>query len=59
MGARKEEMEGECSQNQTELHYYSIVEEDNRAQYYPVYAYSHPLFAEGMRIYSDSKVSDF
>ena len=38
---------------------YSIIEEDNRAQYYPVYAYSHPLFAEGMRIYSDSKVSDF
>ena len=27
---------------------YSIVEEDNRAQYYPVYAYSHPLFADGM-----------
>ncbi len=38
---------------------YSIVEEDNRAQHYPSYAYSHPLFSEGMRIYSDSKVSDF
>lgn len=38
---------------------YSIIEEDNRAQHYPAYAYSHPLFSEGMRIYSDSKVSDF
>lgn len=38
---------------------YSIVEEDNRAQHYPSYAYSHPLFSKGMHIYSDSKVSDF
>ena len=38
---------------------YSITEEDNRAQHYPAYAYSHPLFTEGMRIYSDSKVCDF
>ena len=38
---------------------YSIIEEDNRAQHYPAYAYSHPLFTEGMRIYSDSRVSDF
>lgn len=38
---------------------YFIIEEDNRAQHYPVYAYSHPLFSEGMRIYSDSKVSEF
>ena len=38
---------------------YSIIDEDNRAQYYPSYAFSHPLFTEGMRIYSDSKVSDF
>ena len=38
---------------------YSIIEEDNRAQHYPAYAYSHPLFSEGMRIYSDSKVSEF
>ncbi len=27
--------------------------------HYPSYAYSHPLFTEGMKIYSDSKVSDF
>ena len=38
---------------------YSIIEEDNRANHYPSYAYSHPLFTEGMRIYSDSKISDF
>ena len=38
---------------------YSIVEEDNRAQHYPAYTFCHPLFTEGMRQYSDSKVSDF
>lgn len=38
---------------------YSIIEEDNRAQHYPAYVYSHPLFSEGRRIYSDSKVSEF
>ena len=38
---------------------YSIEEEDNRAQHYLAYAYSHPLFTEGLKIYSDSKVSDF
>lgn len=38
---------------------YSIISENNAAQYYPDYAYNHPLFTEGMRIYSDSKVSDF
>ena len=38
---------------------YSIVSENNAAQYYPIYAYNHPLFTEGMRIYSDSKVSEF
>ena len=37
---------------------YSIIEEDNRAQHYPSYAYHYPLFTEGMRIYSDSKVGD-
>ena len=38
---------------------YSIIDENNAAQYYPSYAYNHPLFTENMRIYSDSKVSDF
>ena len=38
---------------------YTITCENNAGQYYPVYAYGHPLFTEGMRIYSDSKVSDF
>ena len=38
---------------------YSIVEEDNCAQHYPAYTFCHPLFSEGMRQYSDSKVSDF
>ena len=38
---------------------YTIVAENNAAQYYPDYAYNHPLFTSGMRMYSDSKVSDF
>jgi transposase len=38
---------------------YSIITENNAGQYYPDYAFNHPLFTQGMRIYSDSKVSDF
>lgn len=38
---------------------YSIISEDNAGQYYPDYGYNHPLFTDKMRIYSDSKVSDF
>lgn len=38
---------------------YSIISENNAGQYYPDYAYSHPLFTPGMRMYTDSKVSDF
>ena len=38
---------------------YSIVEESNVAQHYPDYAYNHPLYSPGMRIYSDATVSDF
>lgn len=37
---------------------YSIISEDNANQYYPDFAYNHPLFSNNMRIYSDSKVSD-
>lgn len=37
---------------------YSIVCENNAGQYYPDYAYNHPLFSNDMHIYSDSKVSD-
>ena len=38
---------------------YSLISENNAGQYYPDYAYNHPLFTEKMRIYSDSKVSVF
>lgn len=38
---------------------YVIVAENNAAQYYPDYAFNHPLFTEGMKIYSDSKISSF
>jgi len=36
---------------------YLIVEEENAGQYYPDFAFMHPLFTEKMTIYSDSKVS--
>ena len=36
---------------------YMIVDEQNAGQYYPDFAFSHPLFSEGMKIFSDSKVS--
>lgn len=38
---------------------YSIVTENNAGQYYPEYGNNHPLFTSGMKIYSDTKVSDF
>lgn len=38
---------------------YLIVEEENAGQYYPDYAFTHPLFSDRMTIYSDSKVSRF
>ncbi|MBR6614516.1 MAG: transposase [Lachnospiraceae bacterium] len=37
---------------------YSIISENNAGQYYPDYAYNHPLFSNEMHIYSDSRVSD-
>ena len=36
---------------------YLIVEEENAGQYYPDFAFTHPLMTEKMTIYSDSKVS--
>ena len=42
-----------------DLAVYSIMTEGNAAQYYPAYAYNHPLMTEDMRIYSDSKISAF
>ena len=38
---------------------YTIVAENNAGQYYPDYTYNHPLFTDGMKVYSDSKVSSF
>ena len=38
---------------------YSIITENNAAQYYPDFAYNHPLLTEKMKIYSDAKISDF
>ena len=42
-----------------DLAVYSIISESNAGQYYPEYAYNHPLNTLKMRIYSDAKVSDF
>ena len=36
---------------------YLIVDEENAGQYYPDFAFTHPLLTEKMTIYSDSKVS--
>ena len=36
---------------------YLIIEEENAGQYYPDFAFTHPLMTEKMTIYSDSKVS--
>ncbi len=36
---------------------YLIIEEENAGQYYPDFAFDHPLFSDKMTIYSDSKVS--
>ena len=38
---------------------YLILTEENAAQYYPEYAYNHPLLTEDMKVYSDSRISDF
>ena len=38
---------------------YSILTENNAGQYYPDYAYNHPLFTRNMALYTDTKVSDF
>ena len=38
---------------------YSIITENNAAQYYPDYAYNHPLFTPDMKCYSDATISDF
>lgn len=42
-----------------DLAVYSIITENNAGQYYPDYAFNHPLFTDRMKIYSDSKVSAF
>lgn len=38
---------------------YTITCENNAGQYYPMYAYNHPLFTKDMHVYSDTRVSDF
>lgn len=42
-----------------DLAVYTIVAENNAGQYYPEYAFNHPLFTNNMKVYSDSKVSTF
>ena len=38
---------------------YYIITENNAGQYYPDYAYNHPLFTPDCKIYSDSTISRF
>ena len=42
-----------------DLAVYSIITESNVAQYYPDYAFNHPLLTQEMHMYSDTKISDF
>ncbi len=53
------EIIGEDSGLFLDLAAYAIVTENNAAQYYPDYAYNHPLFTENMKVYSDSRISSF
>ena len=50
---------GEDADLLLDLMSYMIVDEENAGQYYPDFAFCHPLFSENMRIFSDSKVSRF
>lgn len=50
---------GENSGLFLDLAAYTIVTENNAAQYYPDYAFNHPLFTKRMKVYSDSKISSF
>ena len=50
---------GEGSGLFLDLAAYSLISEDNAAQYYPDYAFNHPLFSRDMHIYSDTKISAF
>lgn len=36
---------------------FMLIDEENVGMHYPDYAFSHPLFSKGMKIYSDVKVS--
>ena len=38
---------------------YSLITENNAGQYYPDYAWNHPLFTPNEKIYSDSTISTF
>lgn len=50
---------GERSGLLLDLASYMIVNENNAGQYYPDYAFCHPLFTNGMKILSDPTVSRF
>ena len=59
----KEILDGYMDEKDTgfllDLACYSIIEENNAGQYYPDYVYEHALFTPDMKIYTDSKVSEF
>lgn len=42
-----------------DLAFYAIITENFQGQYYPYYAFEHPLMTDHMKIYSDSKISSF
>jgi hypothetical protein len=59
LGVMLERLFGDDAPFLLDLASYSIICENNAGQYYPDWAFNHPLFTGAMRIYSDSKVSTF
>ena len=55
-GILKKHLGGDCRLF-LDLVSFMIVDEENVAMHYPDFAFCHPLFSEGMRIYSDVKIS--
>lgn len=55
-GMLEKQLGGDCGLF-LDLVSFMIVDEENVAMHYPDFAFCHPLFSEGMRIYSDVKIS--
>lgn len=59
LDVKLEELLGDKAGLFLDLAAYCIMTENNAAQYYPDYAFNHPLFTQDMKIFGDSTISDF